>query len=84
VQRFDPHLALDGGPDGLDVYREIIAATAALAGAGTWCAVEAGAGQVAAIVALVGALCGARPAGSVLLREDLGCHTRCVAWKPRI
>lgn len=84
VQRFDPHLALDGGPDGLSMYREIVVASAGSATVGTWWVVEVGAGQAAAVAALVGKHCGARAGDAVRWQQDLGGHTRCVAWKPRI
>jgi release factor glutamine methyltransferase len=45
VARFEPRLALDGGPDGLVVYRIIAAAAAALMVPGGRLLVEAGEGQ---------------------------------------
>jgi release factor glutamine methyltransferase len=44
VRDFDPHLALDGGHDGLDVYRAIALKVNALAAPG-WGFLEVGAGQ---------------------------------------
>src|SRR5260221_37425 len=45
VARFEPRLALDGGPDGLDAYRIIAVAAPKLVTRGGWLAVEAGEGE---------------------------------------
>ena len=52
VRDFDPRAALDGGPDGLDCYRAIAAATPALLTLGGVVVVELGAGQAQAVAAL--------------------------------
>jgi release factor glutamine methyltransferase len=78
VKDFDPRGALDGGADGLDVYRDIAADISRVVPRG-WAAFEVGAGQ-------------ARDVESILRRHaengatshcrtwlDLGGHTRCVA-----
>lgn len=49
VARFEPRLALDGGPDGLAAYRAIATAMPALMAPGGRLLVEAGEGQVAEI-----------------------------------
>ena len=49
VARFEPRLALDGGPDGLVAYRAIAAAAAGLVVPGGRVLVEAGDGQAAEI-----------------------------------
>ncbi|MEW6486313.1 MAG: peptide chain release factor N(5)-glutamine methyltransferase [Thermodesulfobacteriota bacterium] len=49
VSRFDPRLALDGGPDGLDVIRRIAAGARAFLAPGGFAAVEFGAGQEGAV-----------------------------------
>ena len=85
VRQFDPLLALDGGGDGLDIYREIIGVSAKPQfGAGVWFIVEVGAGQAQDVLALVERHCGTRVADSHRTALDLGGHTRCVAWKPQI
>ena len=45
VQRFEPRRALDGGGDGLDLVRRIVAAAARLLRAGGWLLVELGGDQ---------------------------------------
>ncbi len=47
--RFEPALALDGGPDGLALYRRVIAQAPALLTPGGWLLLEAGDGQTDAI-----------------------------------
>ena len=55
VRDFDPHLALDGGPDGLDHYRAIAAAVPALLAPGGILVVELGIGQAEPVAALFAA-----------------------------
>lgn len=45
VQRFEPRLALDGGPDGLAVVRRVVAAAAGLLRPGGWLVTEIGGDQ---------------------------------------
>jgi release factor glutamine methyltransferase len=52
VRDFDPRLALDGGPDGLEAYRAIVPASASLLAEGGWLMVEVGAGQAADVLAI--------------------------------
>ena len=53
VRVYDPALALDGGNDGLDVYRAIAAEAGRLLSPGGRLIVELGAGQEAAVAALL-------------------------------
>ena len=55
VGLFDPRLALDGGPDGLDCYRAIAAAAPALLAPDGVLVVELGAGQSEPVAALFAA-----------------------------
>lgn len=50
--RTEPILALDGGPDGLDLYRQLLPQGAALLKAGGYLLIEIGPGQGAAALAL--------------------------------
>jgi release factor glutamine methyltransferase len=78
VRDYDPPLALNGGADGLDAYREIFAAIPALLAPKGLAAVEIGAGQSDAVADI------ARRAGLVLTisRADLGGIERALLFKP--
>ena len=76
VRQFDPVMALDGGPDGLQVYREIANEISLLDG-NTWVALEIGAGQAYDVTALF-SKSGARLAQQ---RRDLGGHIRAVSFQ---
>jgi release factor glutamine methyltransferase len=75
VARFEPRMALDGGPDGLAAYRAIAAAASKLVTRGGWLAVEAGDGQ-SVEVARFFAAAGLRPKAPW---KDLGGIERVVA-----
>jgi release factor glutamine methyltransferase len=77
VRDFDPPSALDGGADGLAVYREIAGRAGAVVPAGL-VAVEVGAGQ-AADVARIFQICVKNSRGQPWTRSDLGGHARTVA-----
>lgn len=53
VRDHDPHAALDGGPDGLDAYREIITLAATRMAAGSWLVLEIGYDQKKAVTELL-------------------------------
>lgn len=74
VKAFDPRLALDGGPDGLHIYRSIAAQALSRPSVG-WLCLEVGATQHAEVEALF------EGAGAVarMQRTDLGGHIRAVA-----
>jgi release factor glutamine methyltransferase len=83
VRNHDPLVALDGGPDGLDMYRAVLAAAATLPDGRLpqWIVFEAGAGQADAIIGLAAAKF-AEKLANVRTVSDLGGHTRCVAFAP--
>ena len=54
VSRYEPTLALDGGPDGLDLVRRLLAQLPQVANPGALVLLEIGAGQGAATLALTG------------------------------
>lgn len=74
VARHEPRAALDGGADGLDAYRALLAALPGLLAPGGVAVLELGAGQAAAVVAL------ARLAGfrQPVLHDDLAGIARAV------
>ncbi len=53
VREFDPYLALDGGPDGLDAYRAIIGDAGRVLHPGGWIALEVGWDQGGTVPALL-------------------------------
>ena len=74
VRDWDPHLALDGGPDGLFFYRRIFAGAGPLLEAGADVVLEVGDGQAAAVLEL-GNEAGFVPVGT---RKDLTGTSRAV------
>ncbi|MGE7471473.1 peptide chain release factor N(5)-glutamine methyltransferase [Bosea sp. NPDC003192] len=76
VREHDPLLALDGGPDGLDAYRALAAALPDHLKPDGLAILEIGAGQEAAVVALM------RQAGlrHIDSRRDLGGHIRALVF----
>jgi len=78
VADHDPRLALDGGEDGLDAYRRIIADLPRLVGSKTLVAFEVGLGLASAVAALLAG------AGFAVLeiRRDLGGIERCILASP--
>ncbi len=52
VRDWDPRCALDGGPDGLDIYRVLLPAAAGLLNPGGWLLVEVGMGQSGEVAGL--------------------------------
>jgi release factor glutamine methyltransferase len=81
VRKFEPHDALFGGPDGLDVIRRIVHDAPAHLDEGGVLAVEVAAGQAPAVADLF------RDAGftAIETRRDYGGHERVVSgvWNPR-
>lgn len=53
VKNYEPHLALDGGPDGLSLYRRLTTELHILAQTPTLIAFEIGAGQAQAVIRLL-------------------------------
>jgi release factor glutamine methyltransferase len=71
----EPALALDGGPDGLDVIRWLLAQAPQVLTAGGFLALEVGAGQGAAVRALAAA---AFPGATICVEQDYAGHDRIV------
>lgn len=78
VRAFDPLGALDGGGDGLDIYREIAAGLGRVLADG-WVVVEVGAGQAATVGEMLTRAAGASAVGGFRTWRDLAGHQRCVA-----
>ncbi len=76
VRDYDPHLALAGGPDGLDPYRAIAGAASDYLAPGGHIVVEQGAGQAQAVETIF-AQSGYRLVGKGV---DLGGHIRCLGF----
>ena len=77
VRLYDPGEALDGGFDGLQIYREIIAGLRAAVNFGA-AFLEVGEGQAEVVQKMIKDALGPR-AAMVHTRQDLGGHVRCVA-----
>jgi release factor glutamine methyltransferase len=77
VARYEPHLALDGGPDGLDCYRRLAPRLGPLLRPGGAALLELGAGQAAAVAAIMAAA-GLRQAG---LEADAAGRPRCLVLR---
>ena len=78
VRDFDPHLALDGGADGLDAYRRIAAGAASHLNPGGRVLVEIGAGQALDVEALFQSHNFIHDSN----HSDLGGHVRCLVFHP--
>jgi release factor glutamine methyltransferase len=78
VRDFDPASALDGGADGLEVYREIAASLEAVILNG-WAVFEIGAGQSESVTKILSQAISQRESPEIRLWRDLNGHTRCVA-----
>ena len=79
VREFDPRAALDGGPDGLAIYRRIIAGLPRVLQG--WVVFEVGAGQAEAVAQLLQQAFVKTRHAEVARYSDLGGHTRCVAFR---
>ncbi|WP_322495475.1 peptide chain release factor N(5)-glutamine methyltransferase [Chloroflexus sp.] len=76
VYRYEPHLALDGGPDGLDCYRRLIAAAPAYLKPQGAILLEIGAWQADSVVHLLNQ---AMPQAEIGVQSDLADRDR-VVW----
>lgn len=82
VLHYDPRAALDGGEDGLQVYRAILARVAAVVPAG-WVCFEVGRGQAHDVIDLA-ARAGLKGARKPTVFKDLGGIERCVALQTQL
>ena len=82
VREFDPRLALDGGPDGLDAYRALVPQAIAKLSPGGWLALEIGLGQAGQVAEIVKKSAHVRGKAEICYWSDLSGRTRCVAARP--
>ena len=82
VRDFDPRAALDGGSDGLDMYRRMVPSLAALVPSG-WVLFEVGYDQAGAVADLLASATGSRNSPRLSLHRDVAGMTRCVAYRSR-
>ncbi|HWQ11307.1 MAG TPA: peptide chain release factor N(5)-glutamine methyltransferase [Roseiflexaceae bacterium] len=80
VRRHEPRLALDGGPDGLALYRRLLADAPGRLRSGGVVLLEIGAEQGRAVAALARA---AFPGADVRVQQDLAGHDRAVVVDTR-
>jgi release factor glutamine methyltransferase len=83
VRDYDPHLALDGGADGLDAYRAMARDVGRVLRPGGWIAVEIGLGQAEDVRAMLVAAVADPAAPEVRIWRDLAGIERCVAVRAR-
>lgn len=83
VKDFDPRLALDGGADGLAVYRRLASKYSHYLSDG-WLILEVGHDQAEAVSALFRGTSGEEQQPDIRTFNDLGGVTRCVAIRPRL
>ncbi len=79
VRLYDPRGALDGGEDGLDFYRHIIAGLPRVRPG--WVILEVGAGQAGDVALLLEQAFVKTRHAQVSRHADLGGHTRCVSFR---
>ena len=79
VREFDPYAALDGGVDGLDIYRKIAAGLDTVLGG--WVILEVGAGRADAVAYLFQQAFVKTRKAELRRDRDLEGHIRCVALR---
>jgi release factor glutamine methyltransferase len=85
VRNYDPLAALDGGADGLEAYREILAGAGAHLKGGGLVVLEVGAGQAGPVATLCKTAGNLVPEADSARWRDLSGHLRCVAaYKPAV
>lgn len=77
VREYEPHLALDGGRDGLDLYRRLIPQAGKILAAGRYLLMEIGPGQGSAMKSILGR------EWAVEILDDLAGRERLVIAKKR-
>jgi release factor glutamine methyltransferase len=83
VRNFDPTDALDGGPDGLAMYRGLLPRIANVIPAGGWVVLEVGHDQAADVAALLASKEAGMDAAGIRIHHDVAGTRRCVAARTR-
>ena len=79
VRDFDPAQALDGGPDGLAMYRRLVPRIADTIPSGGWVVLEVGHDQAADVAALLASKEAGMDVARIRLHHDAAGKRRCVA-----
>ena len=82
VRNFDPRAALDGGDDGLAIYRRMAPRIPMIVPNG-WAVFEVGYDQAEAVADMLASATGDRNPQRLSLHTDVAGKRRCVAWKTR-
>jgi release factor glutamine methyltransferase len=82
VRAFDPRTALDGGSDGLDIYRRLAPHIPAVCPRG-WALLEVGYDQADAVANVLASSATMADASAFTFRCDVTGIRRCVAWRTR-
>ncbi|MEM7777010.1 MAG: peptide chain release factor N(5)-glutamine methyltransferase [Pseudomonadota bacterium] len=82
VRDFDPHMALDGGADGLDIVRLLATRLLHVVPDG-YCLVEIGAGQATRAIQIFTSVVPKHCLANIWTQQDLLGHERCVAMQTR-
>lgn len=82
VREYDPRGALDGGADGLGIYRELAEELTRVVPDG-WAVFEVGAGQAGAVCELLAKVSLNNHSPQIRTFQDLNGVDRCVAWRAR-
>jgi release factor glutamine methyltransferase len=82
VCHFDPQVSLDGGPDGLDLYRRMAPSIARVVPDG-WTVLEVGFDQADQVIDIVSGGIGAAALADVRVYRDVAGKKRCVAVRTR-
>ena len=79
VREFDPTQALDGGPDGLAIYRRLVPRIADVIPSGGWVVLEVGHDQAADVAALLASKEAGMDVARIRIHHDVAGRRRCVA-----
>ena len=79
VRDFDPTQALDGGPDGLAMYRRLVPRIADVTPSGGWVVLEVGHDQAADVAALLASKEAGMDVARIRIHHDVAGKRRCVA-----